>query len=194
MNEWGKWDEWGKWNEWDKRDKHQKRDRQKTNLCLKRCMVSKPHQGGVRLQRGGSRRHLRGRTALQADTKGVATIRGRYPRLLTVQPSRLDSLAGSRAMRSLYFQPVCGSRRHLRGRTALQADTKGVATIRGRCPRLLTVQPSRLDSLAGPRAMRSLCFQPVCGSRRHLRGRTALQANLSLPSAIPGRCPGLLTV
>ena len=39
-------------------------------------MVSEPHQGGVRLQRGGSRRHLRGRTALQADTKGVATIRG----------------------------------------------------------------------------------------------------------------------
>ena len=39
-------------------------------------------------------------------------------------------------------------RRHLRGRTALQADTKGVADIRGRCPRLLTVQPSRLDSLA----------------------------------------------
>ena len=34
----------------------------------------------------------------------------------------------------------------------------------------------------------------VCGSRRHLRGRIALQANLSLPSAIPGRCPGLLTV
>ena len=83
MNEWGKWDEWDKW------DKHQKRDRQKTNLRLKRCMVSKPHQGEVRLQRGGSRRHLRGRTALQADTKGVATIRGRCPRLLTVQPSRL---------------------------------------------------------------------------------------------------------
>ena len=56
-------------------------------------MVSEPHQGGVRLQRSGSRRHLRGRTALQADTKGVADIRGRCPRLLTVQPSRLDSLA-----------------------------------------------------------------------------------------------------
>ena len=119
-------------------------------------MVSKPHQGEVRLQRGGSRRHLRGRTALQADTKGVATIRGRCPRLLTVQPSRLDSLAGPRAMRSLGFQPVCGSRRHLRGRTALQADTEGWHAVRGRCPRLLTVQPSRLDSLAGPRAMRSL--------------------------------------
>ena len=143
MNEWGKWDEWDKW------DEHQKRDRQKTNLRLKRCMVSEPHQGGVRLQRGGSRRHLRGRTALQADTKGVATIRGRCPRLLTVQPSRLDSLAGPRAMRSLCFQPVCGSRRHLRGRTALQADTEGWHAVRGRCPRLLTVQPSRLDSLAG---------------------------------------------
>ena len=31
-------------------------------------------------------------------------------------------------------------------------------------------------------------------ARRHLRGRTALQANLSLPPAIPGRCPRLLTV
>ena len=33
-----------------------------------------------------------------------------------------------------------------------------------------------------------------CGSRRHLRGRIALQANLSLPPTIPGRCPRLLTV
>ena len=33
-----------------------------------------------------------------------------------------------------------------------------------------------------------------CGYRRHLRGRIALQANLSLPPTIPGRCPGLLTV
>ena len=98
-------------------------------------MVSKPHQGEVRLQRGGSRRHLRGRTALQADTKGVATIRGgRCPRLLTVQPSRLDSLAMPRAMRSLGFQPVCGSRRHLRGRTALQADTEGVSRCPGALP------------------------------------------------------------
>ena len=50
---------------------------------------SPSHPRSVRLRRGGSRRHLRGRTALQADTKGVATIRGRCPRLLTVQPSRL---------------------------------------------------------------------------------------------------------
>ena len=54
---------------------------------------SPSHPRSVRLRRGGSRRHLRGRTALQADTKGVADIRGRCPRLLTVQPSRLDSLA-----------------------------------------------------------------------------------------------------
>ena len=33
-----------------------------------------------------------------------------------------------------------------------------------------------------------------CGYRRHLRGRIAFQANLSLPPTIPGRCPGLLTV
>ena len=32
------------------------------------------------------------------------------------------------------------------------------------------------------------------GFRRHLRGRIAFQANLSLPPAIPGRCPGLFTV
>ena len=54
---------------------------------------SPSHPRSVRLRCGGSRRHLRGRTALQADTKGVADIRGRFPRLLTVQPSRLDSLA-----------------------------------------------------------------------------------------------------
>ena len=29
---------------------------------------------------------------------------------------------------------------------------------------------------------------------RHLRGRTALQAKLSLLPTIPGRCPGILTV
>ena len=29
------------------------------------------------------------------------------------------------------------------------------------------------------------------GFRRHLRGRIAFQANLSLPPAIPGRCPGV---
>ena len=68
-------------------------------------MVSKPHQGEVRLQRGGSRRHLRGRTALQADTKGVATIRGRCPRLLAVQPSRLDSLAGPGLCARCAFSP-----------------------------------------------------------------------------------------
>ena len=50
----------------------------------------------MRLRRGGSRRHLRGRTALQADTEGWHAVRGRCPRLLTVQPSRLDSLACQR--------------------------------------------------------------------------------------------------
>ena len=46
-----------------------------------------------------------------------------------------------------------------------------------------------------------LFFRPVVlsflqsgDSHRHLRGRTALQADLSLPPTIPGRCPGLLTV
>ena len=43
--------------------------------------------------------------------------------------------------------------------------------------------------------MRSLGFQPVRdkssrGSRRHLRGRIAFQANFPLLPAIPGRCPG----
>ena len=33
-----------------------------------------------------------------------------------------------------------------------------------------------------------------CGSRRHLRGRIALQANLSLQPTIPGLRPRLLTV
>ena len=32
------------------------------------------------------------------------------------------------------------------------------------------------------------------GFHRHLRGRIAFQANLSLPPAIPGRCPGIFTV
>ena len=54
----------------------------------------------MRLRRGGSRRHLRERTAFQADTEGVAAVRGRCPRLLTVQPSRLDSLACQRAVRA----------------------------------------------------------------------------------------------
>ena len=86
----------------------------------------------MRLRRGGSRRHLRGRTAFQADTEGVAAVRGRCPRLLTVQPSRLDSLACQRVA-------VQGS---------VQGFCAGGAAVRGRCPWLLTVQPSRLDSLA----------------------------------------------
>ena len=54
------------------------------------------------------------------------------------------------------------------------------------------------------RAEGALCvnatgFQPVRdkssrGSRRHFRGRIAFQANFPLLPAIPGRCPGLLTV
>ena len=56
-------------------------------------LSARRHPRRVRLRRGGSRRHLRGRTALQANTEGGAAIRGRCPRLLTVQPSRLNSLA-----------------------------------------------------------------------------------------------------
>ena len=54
---------------------------------------------------------------------------------------------------------------------------------------LLTVQPSwlRYFCCTGDNASK-------CGSRRHLRGRIALQAISLSPPAIPGRCPGLLTV
>ena len=52
------------------------------------------HQRKLRLRCCGSRRHLRERTAFQADTEGVPCCPGALPpALLTVQPSRLDSLA-----------------------------------------------------------------------------------------------------
>ena len=46
-------------------------------------------------------------------------------------------------------------------------------------------------SLMGTRMERTNGANEKRGYRRHLRGRTALQANLSLHPTIPGRCPGI---
>ena len=101
-----------------------------------------------RLRRCGSRRHLRGRTALQADTEGWHTVRGRCPRLLTVQPSRLDSLACPGLCARCAFSPFAARAAIFAGVQPSRLILRVFPAVRGRCPRLLTVQPSRLDSLA----------------------------------------------
>ena len=86
---------------------------------------------------------------------------------------------------------VCGSRRHLRGRTALQADTEGVPCCPGALPRLLIVQPSRLRSSL--RLFLSLTFSLLVSSSL-LPLSPVQQKCLSLEGytvSNPGQRPGI---
>ena len=160
-------------------------------------MVSEPHQGGVRLQRGGSRRHLRGRTALQADTKGVATIRGRSPRLLTVQPSRLDSLAGPGLCARCAFSPFAAPAAIFAGIQPSRLTPRGGTLSGGVAPDysqyslpgwIVLLAPGLCARYAfSPFAARAAIFAGIQPSRLTPRGgthSTAFQAKI-LPPSLP---------
>ena len=77
-------------------------------------------------------------------------VRGRCPRLLTVQPSRLGSLACPGLCARCAFSPFAARAAIFAGVQPSRLILRVCRAVRGRCPRLLTVQSSRLDSLAMP--------------------------------------------
>ena len=78
------------------------------------------------------------------------TVRGRCPRLLTVQPSRLGSLACPGLCARCAFSPFAARAAIFAGVQPSRLILRVCRAVRGRCPQLLTVQSSRLDSLAMP--------------------------------------------